>query len=152
MVLWGEPVTIAAAVCLLLALALSLSFEFVNGFHDTANAVATVIRTQASSRIPAWPCCFSPMRASFDRTFVLPPMFNARALRDFPFDGADWPAGETGRARIRLRGPLWRGEMGYSPVGGPARAVGASRACAWPAAEKLPNRWRRKRAAPAPFC
>ena len=28
-----------------LALLLSLSFEFVNGFHDTANAVATVIYT-----------------------------------------------------------------------------------------------------------
>ena len=30
---------------LVLALALALSFEFVNGFHDTANAVATVIYT-----------------------------------------------------------------------------------------------------------
>jgi PiT family inorganic phosphate transporter len=30
---------------LILALALALSFEFVNGFHDTANAVATVIYT-----------------------------------------------------------------------------------------------------------
>jgi PiT family inorganic phosphate transporter len=30
---------------LLLALGLALSFEFVNGFHDTANAVATVIYT-----------------------------------------------------------------------------------------------------------
>jgi PiT family inorganic phosphate transporter len=28
-----------------LALLLALSFEFVNGFHDTANAVATVIYT-----------------------------------------------------------------------------------------------------------
>jgi PiT family inorganic phosphate transporter len=33
------------AFFLLLALALALSFEFVNGFHDTANAVATVIYT-----------------------------------------------------------------------------------------------------------
>jgi PiT family inorganic phosphate transporter len=32
---------------LLLALGLALSFEFVNGFHDTANAVATVIYTNA---------------------------------------------------------------------------------------------------------
>src|ERR1700742_1585986 len=32
-------------VFLLLALGLALSFEFVNGFHDTANAVATVIYT-----------------------------------------------------------------------------------------------------------
>src|ERR1700739_2255850 len=30
---------------LILALGLALSFEFVNGFHDTANAVATVIYT-----------------------------------------------------------------------------------------------------------
>ena len=43
--LWGEPVTIGAAFFLLLALILALSFEFVNGFHDTANAVATVIYT-----------------------------------------------------------------------------------------------------------
>jgi PiT family inorganic phosphate transporter len=34
-------------IFLLLALALALSFEFVNGFHDTANAVATVIYTNA---------------------------------------------------------------------------------------------------------
>ena len=33
------------AFLLLLALGLALSFEFVNGFHDTANAVATVIYT-----------------------------------------------------------------------------------------------------------
>ncbi len=45
MVLWGEPVTIAAGVFLLFALGLALGFEFVNGFHDTANAVATVIYT-----------------------------------------------------------------------------------------------------------
>jgi PiT family inorganic phosphate transporter len=32
---------------LLLALGLALSFEFVNGFHDTANAVATVIYTNS---------------------------------------------------------------------------------------------------------
>jgi PiT family inorganic phosphate transporter len=34
-------------VLLCLALALALSFEFVNGFHDTANAVATVIYTNS---------------------------------------------------------------------------------------------------------
>ncbi len=32
---------------LILALAIALGFEFVNGFHDTANAVATVIYTRA---------------------------------------------------------------------------------------------------------
>src|SRR5665213_2383599 len=34
-------------VFLFLALGLALAFEFVNGFHDTANAVATVIYTHA---------------------------------------------------------------------------------------------------------
>ena len=32
-------------VLLLLCLIAALSFEFINGFHDTANAVATVIYT-----------------------------------------------------------------------------------------------------------
>ena len=32
---------------LLLALLIALGFEFVNGFHDTANAVATVIYTRS---------------------------------------------------------------------------------------------------------
>jgi PiT family inorganic phosphate transporter len=32
---------------LALALVIALGFEFVNGFHDTANAVATVIYTNA---------------------------------------------------------------------------------------------------------
>src|SRR5476651_1706033 len=35
------------AILLCLALLLALSFEFVNGFHDTANAVATVIYTHS---------------------------------------------------------------------------------------------------------
>jgi PiT family inorganic phosphate transporter len=43
--LFGETLTFAAGFFLLLALALALCFEFVNGFHDTANAVATVIYT-----------------------------------------------------------------------------------------------------------
>ena len=37
----------ATWMILILALALALGFEFVNGFHDTANAVATVIYTHA---------------------------------------------------------------------------------------------------------
>jgi inorganic phosphate transporter, PiT family len=45
--LWGEVLTTGSAVFLFLALALALSFEFVNGFHDTANAVATVIYTHS---------------------------------------------------------------------------------------------------------
>jgi len=43
--LFGQTITIGSGVFLLLALGLALSFEFVNGFHDTANAVATVIYT-----------------------------------------------------------------------------------------------------------
>jgi PiT family inorganic phosphate transporter len=39
--------TTATWIFLILALTLALSFEFVNGFHDTANAVATVIYTQS---------------------------------------------------------------------------------------------------------
>ena len=35
------------SVALVLLLALALAFEFINGFHDTANAVATVIYTKA---------------------------------------------------------------------------------------------------------
>ena len=45
----GSPLAPSAFVWLLLALALivALAFEFVNGFHDTANAVATVIYTHS---------------------------------------------------------------------------------------------------------
>src|ERR1035441_4106727 len=41
----GQHLTVPSFMFLILALALALSFEFVNGFHDTANAVATVIYT-----------------------------------------------------------------------------------------------------------
>lgn len=43
----GEPLAIGAFLFLGLALLIALGFEFVNGFHDTANAVATVIYTHA---------------------------------------------------------------------------------------------------------
>ena len=46
MQIFGETLAVGAALFLLLALFLALSFEFVNGFHDTANAVATVIYTR----------------------------------------------------------------------------------------------------------
>ena len=45
--LWGETLTFGSAFFLLLALGLALGFEFINGFHDTANAVATVIYTKS---------------------------------------------------------------------------------------------------------
>ena len=43
--LFGEAVTGGTSIFLGLALLLALGFECVNGFHDTANAVATVIYT-----------------------------------------------------------------------------------------------------------
>ncbi|MBP6562251.1 MAG: inorganic phosphate transporter, partial [Neisseriaceae bacterium] len=39
--------TAGLVILLLLSLLLVLAFEFINGFHDTANAVATVIYTQS---------------------------------------------------------------------------------------------------------
>jgi len=44
----GTPVTTYLPfIMLLVALLIALAFEFVNGFHDTANAVATVIYTRS---------------------------------------------------------------------------------------------------------
>ena len=43
----GEQLAIGAFMLLGAALLIALAFEFVNGFHDTANAVATVIYTHA---------------------------------------------------------------------------------------------------------
>ncbi|MEH3145639.1 MAG: inorganic phosphate transporter [Methylobacterium frigidaeris] len=47
------PLAIGAFVLLGLALLIALGFEFVNGFHDTANAVATVIYTHSLPPVPA---------------------------------------------------------------------------------------------------
>ncbi len=43
----GEPLATGVFVLLGVALLIALGFEFVNGFHDTANAVATVIYTHS---------------------------------------------------------------------------------------------------------
>ncbi len=43
----GAPTTLVPYLLLGLALIIALAFEFVNGFHDTANAVATVIYTHS---------------------------------------------------------------------------------------------------------
>jgi len=53
--------TLAPYILLFVALLIALGFEFVNGFHDTANAVATVIYTHS---LPAnvavvWSGCFN---------------------------------------------------------------------------------------------
>jgi PiT family inorganic phosphate transporter len=47
MEIFGETLPTATALFLILALLMALGFEFVNGFHDTANAVATVIYTHS---------------------------------------------------------------------------------------------------------
>ena len=66
----GGPTTILPFLLLGVALLIALGFEFVNGFHDTANAVATVIYTHA---LPAqvavvWSGCWNlARRARFER-------------------------------------------------------------------------------------
>src|SRR5438128_2636222 len=42
-----QPLALLPFLLLFLALVIALGFEFVNGFHDTANAVATVIYTHS---------------------------------------------------------------------------------------------------------
>ena len=61
MELFGQTVTFGSGVFLLLALTMALSFEFVNGFHDTANAVATVIYTHSLKPMVAvvWSGCWN---------------------------------------------------------------------------------------------
>src|SRR6201997_512487 len=53
MELFGEHLALGTGIFLILALLMALSFEFVNGFHDTANAVATVIYTHSLPPIVA---------------------------------------------------------------------------------------------------
>lgn len=45
--LFGDSIALGTLLLLVLCLVIALSFEFVNGFHDTANAVATVIYTKS---------------------------------------------------------------------------------------------------------
>jgi inorganic phosphate transporter, PiT family len=54
-------IDLPTAILLVLALALALGFEFVNGFHDTANAVATVIYTNSLKPAVAvvWSGCWN---------------------------------------------------------------------------------------------
>jgi inorganic phosphate transporter, PiT family len=57
----GEPLAMGAFLFLGLALLIALGFEFVNGFHDTANAVATVIYTHSLPPVAAviWSGCWN---------------------------------------------------------------------------------------------
>ena len=41
---------------LVLVVITALCFDFTNGFHDTGNAMATSIATQALTRALPWPC------------------------------------------------------------------------------------------------
>ena len=50
----AQTQSILVYLLLAIALVIALGFEFVNGFHDTANAVATVIYTH--SLIPNYEC------------------------------------------------------------------------------------------------
>jgi PiT family inorganic phosphate transporter len=56
-----EPLALGVFALLGLALLIALGFEFVNGFHDTANAVATVIYTHSLQPVVAviWSGCFN---------------------------------------------------------------------------------------------
>ena len=59
--IFGQDVPFVTAFFLFLALGLALGFEFVNGFHDTANAVATVIYTHTLKPVYAvvWSGCWN---------------------------------------------------------------------------------------------
>ena len=56
-----EPLALGVFALLGLALLIALGFEFVNGFHDTANAVATVIYTHSMEPVVAviWSGCWN---------------------------------------------------------------------------------------------
>src|ERR1700743_3613445 len=56
-----ETLAVGVFAFLGLALLIALGFEFVNGFHDTANAVATVIYTHSMPPVVAvvWSGCFN---------------------------------------------------------------------------------------------
>jgi PiT family inorganic phosphate transporter len=55
------PLAIGAFVLLAIALLIALAFEFVNGFHDTANAVATAIYTHSlpAQAAVVWSGCWN---------------------------------------------------------------------------------------------
>src|SRR4051794_9099366 len=52
---WDAVAALPAAplIFLFVALVVAFAFEFINGFHDTANAVTTVIYTRTLSPTPA---------------------------------------------------------------------------------------------------
>ena len=82
------------------ALLIALGFEFVNGFHDTANAVATVIYTKSMPAPTAVPFWRSLM-------FAQPPSSSAAAT-------VATRAGEAGRRKVlfmRVLQARWAGAL-----------------------------------------
>src|SRR5262245_12368436 len=68
----GTPTTNWLPFALLgVALLVALGFEFVNGFHDTANAVATVIYTHSRRPLSPW-CGRAPSTSSACSSRVVP--------------------------------------------------------------------------------
>lgn len=63
----GEGLALGTFAFLGLALLIALGFEFVNGFHDTANAVATVIYTNSmpAGLAVVWSGCFNFLGVMF---------------------------------------------------------------------------------------
>ena len=68
---WRSSLSGTRSSCV--ALAIAFGFEFINGFHDTANAVTTVIYTGTLKPTPAvallrasaifWACCWEGRRS-----------------------------------------------------------------------------------------
>ena len=71
-------------ILLFVALLIALGFEFVNGFHDTANAVATVIYTHAL------PANVAVIWAGFFKELLHPP--TTRPTPTYPAPAATTPA------------------------------------------------------------
>jgi PiT family inorganic phosphate transporter len=67
-----ETATWIPIIFLGLALFIALGFEFVNGFHDTANAVATVIYTHSLPPVAAviWSGCCSALTSCSARSLT----------------------------------------------------------------------------------
>ena len=109
----------ATAAFLGIALIVAFGFEFINGFHDTANAVTTVIYTRTLRPTPAVvysgvmnflgvlfaPCCRPPQRGKpTNITGHASRVFAGRLLQDEPED--QLPGKSCGdRQPIRCRSP-----------------------------------------------
>ena len=50
-----NDLTIQQQLCFGFALLIAFAFEFINGFHDTANAVTTVIQILGGKPVAVWP-------------------------------------------------------------------------------------------------